>query len=487
VESSDDAIMSKTLDGVITSWNQGAEALFGYSATEMIGRSMMTLVPDTLREEERGILERLGRGERLEHFETSRLCKDGRRLDVSLTISPIRDSARRITGASTIARDISARKRTEAELTAHRERLEELVAERTAELERSQAALRMTERLAALGTLSAGLGHDMANLLMPVRAHLDALDAGGTEHERASDVAAIRQCTEQLRHLSTGLRMLAVDPNVGTGGAVDLATWWPDVLPLLRNILPAGVCIKARFEAGLPRLGLAPHQLTQAVFNLVQNSADALQERGTGTVTIEAVQQGDMIRLSVSDDGPGMTEQTRRRCLEPFFTTKTRGISTGLGLALVQGVVKQAGGTLDLVSESGQGTRVILGLPRSIATGGPPSRRRAVVRLRDERIRGYVASVLMGMRYDAGQEAQDGEASLWVSDSDLVDAALEFVRGNNGRRAILIGPMPSVPLGQQVVAVGDSTRALRRALEGLSHVPREAGDEGRSAEGSVRG
>src|SRR5262249_22168808 len=151
----------------------------------------------------------------------------------------------------------------------------------------------------ALGTLSAGLGHDMSNLLMPVRAHLESLESGDAPEQRARDLAAIRRCAEQLQHLSTGLRMLAADPNVASGGAVDVGSWWLDVLPLLHNILPTGVALTGRIEEGLPRLALSPHQLTQAVFNLVQNSADALRRHGRGSVRVEATAEGNMVRLTV--------------------------------------------------------------------------------------------------------------------------------------------------------------------------------------------
>jgi PAS domain S-box-containing protein len=111
VASSDDAIVSKTLDGRVTSWNRGAHRLFGYEPGEMIGESILTIVPPELHDEEREILRRLSRGERIEHFETVRLRKDGERVEVSLTISPIRDKDGRVVGASKVARDITDRKR----------------------------------------------------------------------------------------------------------------------------------------------------------------------------------------------------------------------------------------------------------------------------------------------------------------------------------------------------------------------------------------
>ena len=115
VESSDDAIISKTLDGVIRSWNAGAERMFGYTAAEAVGRPITLIIPPERLDEERDIIDRLGRGERVDHFETVRVAKDGRRLDISLTVSPIRDAEGHVVGASKVARDVTERKRAEAE------------------------------------------------------------------------------------------------------------------------------------------------------------------------------------------------------------------------------------------------------------------------------------------------------------------------------------------------------------------------------------
>ena len=134
VDSSDDAIISKDLDGVIASWNRGAEAIFGYRAEEMIGRPIALLFPPERLHEEDMILNRIRRGERVDHFETVRRCKDGREIDVSVTISPVRDATGRIVGASKIARDITEKKRAEAALRDLQENLERRVAERTREL-----------------------------------------------------------------------------------------------------------------------------------------------------------------------------------------------------------------------------------------------------------------------------------------------------------------------------------------------------------------
>jgi PAS domain S-box-containing protein len=148
VDSSDDAIVSKTLDGIITSWNRGAEKLFGYTAAEAIGQHILLIIPEERRAEEDDVLARLRRGERIDHFETERQTKDGRRVPISLTVSPLRDSHGNIVGASKVARDITERRVAQEALTRANEDLEERVRRRTAELLAANESLRieMAER-----------------------------------------------------------------------------------------------------------------------------------------------------------------------------------------------------------------------------------------------------------------------------------------------------------------------------------------------------
>src|SRR5258706_11353661 len=142
VDSSDDAIVSKPLDGVITSWNRTAERLFGYSAAEAIGQSIFLIIPEDRRSEEEYVLSRLRRGEQIDHFETVRKTKDGRYIPISLTVSPIRDAKGTIVGASKIARDISERVRGQEALRRAHAELEERVRERTVELSTLNLSLR---------------------------------------------------------------------------------------------------------------------------------------------------------------------------------------------------------------------------------------------------------------------------------------------------------------------------------------------------------
>src|SRR5690606_29843934 len=163
----------------------------------------------------------------------------------------------------------------------HRDRLEELVQERTAELQASHERLRLAERMASIGTLATGLGHDMGNLLLPIRCRLDAMEARQLPPGFREDIEAIRQSAEYLQQLTNGLRLLALDPDEATasGGRTDLSAWWRDVVALFKNALPKHVGLNLRIPPGLPHAALAPHRLTQAVLNLVNNAGEALRVR----------------------------------------------------------------------------------------------------------------------------------------------------------------------------------------------------------------
>lgn len=443
VDSSDDAIVSKNLQGIIQTWNRGAERIFGYTAQEAVGQSITMIIPSERRHEEDEILRRLRAGERIDHFETVRVRKDGTLLDISLTISPVRDRQGRIIGASKIARDITERKRLERELAEYQKRyaqsLEEKVERTTAELSQSRERLRLAERMASLGTLSAGLGHDMGNVLMPLRAHVDALAVhlppngnGSREH-----LDSIRKSMEYLHTLAGGLRMLAIDPTQqqGFGHAVRLSQWWSQTQPILRTALGRHFALEHDLREDLPAVALPMHLLTQAVFNLVQNAAQAMNgppPTPGGRVRISAVESDDAVRLTVADNGPGMSAQVRDRCVEPYFTTKPRGISTGLGLTLVHGIVHNAGGALEIESAPGRGASFTLVLPiASPATGHDV----AAMHVGNQRLAALLRHVLdsLNVRVVSG----DVDADVLLTED--ASAAQQFLGRDSQRRAIVFG------------------------------------------------
>lgn len=383
-----------------------------------------------------------------------------------------------------VCADVTQRKLAELELARHREGLAELVSERTRQLEESHERLRLTERMAALGTLSAGLGHDIGNLLLPMRLRLDAMEARGISPDVCEDMQAIRHCADYLQKLANGLRLFALDPDDPRAAmqTTNLDEWWVDVHPFMRNAIPRQAKLDCKAPRGLA-VRIARANLTQAIFNLVQNAGDAVHRDGTGAIQVWAEASGpDHVRIGVTDNGAGMPEDVRRRCLEPFFTTKTRGISTGLGLALVHGIVQKAGGTIEVQSDIGRGTTFVLTLPaapraesQQISAARPGAR--AVVDVRDPRSRAYIDTVLQSLSIDVVPSEECGEhATLWVveSSSDLIGRAIDHLARQGDSRMIVLGNGVSGPEDPRIAWLRGDPRppqiraALYQAAEAVS-------------------
>jgi PAS domain S-box-containing protein len=349
VDSSQDAIIGKTLDGVITHWNKGAEQMYGYTPQEIIGRSITTLCPKDRVDEIPGILQRIRRGERVEYFESVRVTKDGRRLDVSISVSPILDHEGRVAGASAIARNITVQKKIEGQL-------------------------RQSQKMEAVGRLAGGVAHDFNNLLGIVSACSELLrsrvDADSGEYVDNIREAAKRgaSLTRQLLAFS---RRQPVQPQL-----LDLNERLRDVSKLLHPLMgdDIEIVLLPRSEAAVVEAD--PGQLDQIVVNLAVNAQDAMPRGGklvleTGVFDFDqsfandhpGLAVGRYVMLAVSDNGVGMNETTRARIFEPFFTTKEMGKGTGLGLATVYGIVKQSGGHIWVYSEPDRGTRFKVYLP----------------------------------------------------------------------------------------------------------------------------
>lgn len=251
------------------------------------------------------------------------------------------------------------------------------------------AVRRARYRMEALGTLSAGLGHDMANVLLPMRTCLRVLSEKMEASESTPLLDALGRAVEHLGGLSKGLRALSMDPETSAAspGATDLAAWWASAISPFTWALPPGVRLHARgFETTgvrLPLVRVPAHVLMQAVFNVVQNAAQSLGERNassrgsdsarsepTGNIWVTATLGGSIpgdgtrsVNLTVRDDGPGMDAATSARCTEAFFTTKAKNYGSGLGLYLVRSVLERHGGSLKVESEFGKGSTFTLILP----------------------------------------------------------------------------------------------------------------------------
>jgi signal transduction histidine kinase len=363
------------------------------------------------------------------------------------------------------------RERAREELLRHRDRLEEEVRQRTAELEASHQRLRLSERMASLGTLSAGLGHDMGNLLLPIRVRLDSLDTRDLPTDVKEDLAAIRTSAEYLRRLSDGLRLLALDPDDATAGEhKPLGDWWLGVEPVLKSVLPRGTWLKSNLNDDPTVLAIPTHLLTQAIFNLVQNAGDALRGRTSGNVQVRRGPSSQTSAiLEVADDGPGMPDDVRQRCLEPFFTTKTRGFSTGLGLALVHSIVSRAGGSLTVASTVGEGTVFSLTLPLASSEDAQSHLRPrvlAAIDVCDARLRSLIGTVIAAYGIEDGVPRD--RAAVLVTDAVRIslEEIRRFLAADDHRRVVLLGDSLPPDVSGRIRAVGrrPASGTLREAL-----------------------
>ncbi len=399
------------------------------------------------------------RGEPLEDTFLIR-AKDGAYRWFLCRAFPLKDDRGRVVRWFGTSTDVTEQREAQQVLARDRETLERLVAARTTELEQSNERLRLSERFAAIGTLAAGLGHDMGNLLLPVRFHLESITGRSGSPEVAHDVSAILKCTEYLQKLAHGLRMLALDneDDRASSTQTDMATWWANTAPVLRGCLPRGTVLEDDINAPDAVVRIPEHQLSQAVFNIVQNAGDALRGRTGGVVRVAARRDGASLRLQISDDGPGMPEDVRRRCFEPFFTTKTRSMSTGLGLSLVRTLVTRAGGSVQVESRPGRGTTFTLTLPSgSVPEAAAEPKGVAAVSHSDPRLAGYIGAVLHSFGYRARVGTEDPEeASIWVVEAPRADSAAirKYCGADPDRRVVVVGGGSAEP-GSTIAADRD--------------------------------
>jgi PAS domain S-box-containing protein len=343
IDSSEDAIIGKDLDGTITAWNRGAQKMYGYSPDEVIGKNISLLTPRDRPDEIPEILQRIRQGEFITHYESIRVTKDGRRLDVSISIAPIRDVSGNIIGASAIARDFTEQKRAEEHL-------------------------RQAQKMEAVGRLAGGLAHDFNNILGIITACTELLRGSGEVVESSPYIANIRKAvvrgTSLTRQLLAFTRKSAVQVQL-----IDLNSQLKDVSKLIRPLMGDDVEIRVQPHCASAIVEIDPGQFDQIVLNLAVNSRDAMPRGGkfileTTLLDLDDVfteqhrpmQPGRYVGLAVSDNGTGMDQTTTSRIFEPFFTTKEVGRGTGLGLATVYGIVQQSGGHIWVYSEPGRGT-----------------------------------------------------------------------------------------------------------------------------------
>jgi len=436
VQSSDDAIIGKTLDGVITSWNPAAERLFGYPTAEAVGQSIYIIIPPDRRAEEEGVLARVRGGDPVEHFDTVRQRKDGSLIDVSLTVSPVKDRRGRIIGASKIARDIGERKRIERE--------------RAQLYEEAQQSNRAKDEFIAM------LGHELRNPLGAISSAVHLLEPAETANPRAALARDV--IGRQTRHLSRLVDDLLDVVRVMTGKVL-----------LERQPLDIGEVVQRHVNSLRATGKMQDHhvevrtasvwidadivRIEQVIGNLVSNALKYTPAGGRITISV-APAGGDAV-LTVEDTGVGIPRHLVDRIFDMFVQGERRldraqgGL--GIGLTLVRRLVELHGGSVAAASEGpNQGSRFTVTLravpaPPRESPGRPPVRRdgppRRILVIEDNRdARDMLRQILESAGHEVheasdGRQGVDAALRLWP-DVALVDLGLPEMDGYEVARQI---------------------------------------------------
>lgn len=344
VDSSDDAIVSKDLNGIITSWNPGASRIFGYTPEEVIGKYISILFPPDRLDEEPKILERIRRGERVEHFDTIRKTKDGRLLDISLTISPIKDKTGTVIGASKIARDITDRKRNER-----------LLKEKTEELERSNRELNdfayiishdLKAPLRAIGSLAGFLKMDFSDKLGPEGSEMLNLMVGRVK---------------RMNNLIEGVLQYA---RVGRIRDRKQVINLNELIEEVKTTLSPAENIKITHDE-MPKIVFERVPLQQVIQNLLSNAINAI-EKPEGRIHIGFTENKNEYEFSVKDNGTGIEQRHFEKIFQIFQTLNPRDEveSTGIGLTIVKKTVEYYGGRVNVESTPGEGSTFYFTIPK---------------------------------------------------------------------------------------------------------------------------
>jgi two-component system, chemotaxis family, CheB/CheR fusion protein len=470
VASSEDAIISKTLEGVITSWNRGAELLFGWTAAEAIGQSIHLIVPPEFREQERTILDRLRLGDRIQEMQVERKRKDGSRVDVSITISPVRDRHGDIIGASKTARDITARKRWEEQLLRSEEALQE-------------ADRRKDEFLATLA-------HELRNPLAPISSGLHILRSAADRGQRMTALEIMERQVNQMVRLVDDLLDVA---RITTGKVeirhepIDIATAINDAIETSQPL------VGERHE----RLTILPPpqpvfvsgdrtRLAQVFANLLNNSAK-YSEPGQ-PISIAFGRDGDQVVIRITDAGSGIHPDMIPRVFDMFRQAdRTGGRSRGglgIGLSLVKRIVELHGGTVSARSEGlGLGSEFTVRLPaievRQAALAPAPmvsgaATRRRILVVDDNADAAESLAALLSIGGHETRMAHDGpealqQAERFHPDVVFLDIGMPTLDGHETAKLIR-----RQPWGKQMVLValtgwGQSEDRRRSKDAGFNH------------------
>jgi PAS domain S-box-containing protein len=339
VESSDDAIFSKSLDGVIATWNPGAERLYGYSAEEVIGQTILMLSPPDRRDEEQRIIAQINQGKTVPYFDTVRRRKDGRLVQVSITISPIKDAAGKVIGASQIARDITDRRQAEERLRALNQELEQRVHERTAQLEASNRELE---------AFSYSVSHDLRAPLRHILGYVDILESEAEKRLDENDKQTLRTIAESAQQMGQLIDALLAFSRMGRAelrlAPVSLAALVEEARHDLRN-----ECKDRDIDwqiSDLPEVRGDPLMLRQVFINLISNALKYTRPRARARIEIGSWTDAKEVVCFVRDNGVGFAMEYAGKLFGVFQRLHQPGEfeGTGVGLAHVRQIISRHGG-----------------------------------------------------------------------------------------------------------------------------------------------
>jgi PAS domain S-box-containing protein len=418
VASSEDAIISRGMDGIIQSWNRGAEKLTLYSAEEAVGKPLAMLFAPQQAEQMDLERKKVDGGETLVQLETTCIRKDGTNVDVSLTASVLKDDAGAVLGVSLVARDISERRKAEAALR------------------RSEEQFRQAQKMEAIGSLAGGVAHDFNNLLSVILSYTRIIvDELKPSDPLAADLEEVHKAglraTDLTRQLLAFSRQQLLQPVV-----LDLNQVVTGIEKMMGRLLREDIQLTLLTAPRIGKVLADPGQIEQVIVNLLVNARDAMPKGGnltieTGSVVLDqtyaaehaGVTAGPYVMIAVTDTGTGMDAATKQRIFEPFFTTKDKSKGTGLGLSTVYGIVQQSGGHIWVYTELGKGTTFKVYLPRTdraAVTHVPPPPPTSTLRgtetillVEDEKqVRIILRTILRKHGYNVLEAENGGEAFL---------------------------------------------------------------------------
>lgn len=340
LEQAADAIITTTPEGIITSWNRGAENLFGWNTDEIKGKHVTVLIPDRLIQQ--GEIEYLKYGIEkngvVNHYETERLHKDGSKRLVQLSETQIKDATGKVLGKTQILRNL-----TESKL--------------------KEQQFQQSERLASVGHMAAGVAHEIGNPLASISSLTQLLQRRAHDSFSQEQLKKVRQ---QINRINTIVRDL-VDfsrPSNQDPTETNVNEVIRSAVGLLKHDARCrDIDFNIHLDPQITKVYIVPDQLHQVIVNLLLNAADALEETEIPIIYINTKSFKGRIRIKICDNGPGIPEGIRERIFEPFFTTKETGSGTGLGLSVSHGIIQSMNGTIVLGTKEGRGSCFRISLP----------------------------------------------------------------------------------------------------------------------------